>query len=129
MPNNNVRTRQAISKLKQATRDLDRQIDKINAANKRVVNEYNRFVHEHNTRVRTNQQHLQQELRRFNAHPTTVTYRVTHRSSVQTLVQSFSRIEQSSELGTWQVGNDILDLAERETANSVAVLTALSTWS
>lgn len=121
----NYKTRQALNNLNRALTNLKREAQKADAANRRFVQGYNRVVREHNARIRAHQQRLMQELAKLSSRPTRVVYRVTYRSSVQTLVQSFQRIEQSSELGTWRAGDEIFDLAERETANSVAVLNAL----
>jgi hypothetical protein len=56
---------------------------------------------------------------------TTTTRHVAYRRSVMTLQQSFERIEAASEAGTWSGGDDLFELSEGETANSLAVLNAL----
>jgi hypothetical protein len=48
-----------------------------------------------------------------------------YRRSVVTLTESFSRIESAVDSGTWAGGDELLDLAEGEAANSIAVLRAL----
>lgn len=50
---------------------------------------------------------------------------MTYRTSVETLQRSFTRIEAAAEQGTWEVDDDLFDMAEGETANSIAVLNAL----
>ncbi len=114
----NPKARQALNKLK-------REIDKINASQKKAVNDYNRWARGHNTRVRANRQRLKSEIARFNSRPPRVVYTVTYRTSVQTLVQSFERVEASYNQGTWEAGDELFDMAESETANSVALLNAL----
>ena len=129
---NSSRARQAISNYKravnnfnQAVRDYNRQVDSHNRKVNQVISNYNSEVRAYNARVRANRQRLRQELAKLSSRPTRVTYSVTHRSSVQTLVRSFEHIEQSSDRGTWSGGDELFDLVERETANSVAVLNAL----
>ena len=91
----------------------------------RAVRNYNREVRAHNARVRANRQRLLHEIRRLNARQTVSVRYVTYRSSVQVLQRSFTRIEEAADRGTWAGGDALFDLAEGETANSIAVLNAL----
>ena len=91
---------------------------------KRTVDDYNRKVRAHNSRVRANRQRLQSEIVRYNSSKNR-TKHVVYSESVSNLRQSFSRIEKAADSGTWTAGDDLLDLTEGETANSVAVLNAL----
>lgn len=112
-------------KQRQAINDYNRQVRKVNDHNKRVVDNYNREVRAHNARVRSNRDRLRRELARLNSRSIVTVRFVTYRSSVQTLQRSFTRIEQASAQGTWTASDDLFEMAEGETANSVAVLNAL----
>lgn len=50
---------------------------------------------------------------------------MTYRSSVTTLRQSFTRLEAAADAADWVGSDELSDLSEAETANSVAVLNAL----
>lgn len=105
--------------------NYNREVARVNAANRQAVNNYNRAVDAHNARVRANRQRLQSEIARFNSQPVANTRHVTYLTSVQTLHRSFERIEEASERGTWAAGDELFEMAEGETANSVAALNAL----
>jgi hypothetical protein len=105
--------RQAVSRYNSKVRQLNRAIDS-----------YNHEARAHNSRVRANRRRLESELRRL-ARPTPTRVRVTYRSSVTTLHRSFVRLESAAEDELWAANNDLLDLSEGETANSVAALNAL----
>jgi predicted pPIWI-associating nuclease len=106
------RQRQALNKYKGAVRKLNNAVDN-----------YNRKARSHNAKVRANQQRLQREIRRLNS--AAPARHVAYRRSVVTLTESFSRIEATVDAGTWAGGDEILDMAEGEAANSVAVFNAL----
>ncbi|CAN5372728.1 hypothetical protein BH09CHL1_BH09CHL1_35240 [soil metagenome] len=113
---------QAIRKVEQ---DLNREINRVNRHNKQVVE---RFVNKYNAQQRAHQQRLQRELQKLNSssqRSSTIRYYVKYENSVQTLNRSFTRIEQAADSGAWDADAELFDLAERETANSVAVLNAL----
>ena len=115
--------RQAQQKIKQAENKYKQGIRKLN----REINKYNQAARQHNSRVRANQQRLRRELSRLSRNTTTTTTRyVVYRTSVQTLSDAYVRFENRAESN--QIGpeyNRFLDLAERETANSVAVANRL----
>ena len=116
--------RQAQQKQRRASEAYNRAARKYNSDVKRAVDDYNRKVRAHNTRVRGNRQRLQSEIARYNSSRNRTKY-VVFSESVSSLRQSFSRIEMAADSGTWTGGDDLLDLTEGETANSVAVLNAL----
>lgn len=74
--------------------------------------------------MRTNQQRLQRETTKLKSRPATTRY-VAYGSSVQTLQRSFARVETAVQTGLWSDDRNLLDLAEGETANSVAALNTL----
>jgi len=118
--------RQAVQKFNRAIDDYNREVRRVNAHNQRIVANYNREVRAHNARVRANRQRLRHEIARLNAQSPTTTVRfVTYRTSVQALQQSFERVEASSIDGSWNASDELFEMAEGETANSVAVLNAL----
>lgn len=106
--------RQIESRQRQAARELKSAIDR-----------HNREARAHNARVRANRQRLQAELRKL-ALPASTRVRVTYRRSVRTLHQSFVRLESASEQSGRNVSDQLFDLSEAETANSVAALNALA---
>lgn len=118
--------RQAQQKQQQAINKYNNAVRKYNSDVKRAVGDYNREVRAHNQRVRTNRQRLRTEIARLNSQPSTSRH-IVLRQSAQTLHQSFVRVEAASQAGTWHGGNDLFEMSEGETANSVEVLNALLT--
>jgi hypothetical protein len=117
------------SKIRQAQQKQRQAIDKYNNAVRRynrgvtdAVNKYNQAVQAHNSRVRANRQRIKNELARLSRQPTTTTRYVVYRTSVDVLHQSFTRLENYADShpldGRY---NRVLDLSERELANSLAV--------
>jgi hypothetical protein len=108
--------RQAINKYNQAVRRYNQEV-------KNVVSKYNQAVRMHNARVRANRQRIKNELSRLNRQSTTTTIRyVAYRTSVETLHHSYTQLETSVESHQLDPRyNRILDLSERETANSLVV--------
>lgn len=116
--------RQAQQKQRQAVNKYNAAARKHNASVKRAVDSYNREVRAHNARVRSNQQRLKSEIQRLRS--TSTTRYVTYQQSVVTLRRSFVSVESAVDDGRWTGGDDLLNMAEGETANSVAVLNALA---
>lgn len=117
------KVRQAQSKLRQAAQKVDRELRKAQRDFNTAVNNYNREARAHNARVRANQRKLKQELSRLASRPVTTRY-TTLRASVQTVHQAYVHYE--ADVGADSpVHAEFLDLAERESANSAAVLNAL----
>lgn len=130
--------RRAQSQQKQAVRKANQAIDKHNrdarAHNSKVksaVNQYNRDVQKHNRAVRSYESRRKQAVNRYNQAvreynrgPAQVrtTTRTTHISSVENLQQSFTRLEAS---GGGTSYPNLLDLSEREAANSADAASAL----
>lgn len=109
--------RQAQQKAQRAVNNYNLSVRKVNQA----IDSYNREARAHNARVRANQQRLQREIAKLKSRPATTRY-VTYGSSVQTLQRSFTRVETAVQTGAWSDDRNLLDLAEGETANSVAAL-------
>lgn len=117
--------RQAQQKQRQAISKHNSAVRKYNRDAKRAVENYNREIRSHNTRVRSNRQRLERELRRLQSRSSGTTRLVVYRRSVVTLQQSFDRIDVAADSGSRVADDELLDLSEGETANSVAVLNAL----
>lgn len=110
--------RQAINKYKQNVRQYNQNV-------RRSVNKYNQEVRSYNSRVRANRQRLKNELARLR-HPTTPNKYVVYSSSVKTLYQTYNRMEQRAESQHWDLKYyRVLDLSEREAANSLEVTNRL----
>ena len=110
---------QAISRYNQAVRQYNQKVNQ-------AVNKYNQAAQTHNSRVRANRQRLRRELMRLSHQPTTTNHPVVYRTSVHTLHEAYARLEKQAE--TQQLGpryNEVLDLSERETANSLEVTNRL----
>jgi hypothetical protein len=109
--------RQAISRYNQAVRKYDQDV-------KRAVDNYNQAVRTHNARVRANRQRINAALSRLRSQPAT-TRHVVFRASVQTLHETYVRLEEAASVQHEPSYNWFLDLSERENANSLEVMNAL----
>lgn len=114
--------RQAINKYNQAVRQHNQKV-------KHAVDDYNREVRAHNARVRANRQRLKNELARLSRQKVTVTTRyVVYQTSTETLVRTYDQLERRAEQNQYDPRfNRVLDLSERETANSLSVTNTLLT--
>ena len=112
--------RQAINQYNQAVR---RHKQKVRAG----INQYNQSVRAYNARVRAHRQRVRSELARLNRQPVTTRYMV-YRTSVQTLHEAYTRLENRADTQHFDPSyNWVLDLSERETANSLDVTNRLLT--
>jgi hypothetical protein len=116
----------------------NQQVDRQNAARRRAINEYNararkanqtidqynREARAHNARVRTARARLQQEVRRLESARTSASTRVTYRTSVTALTDSFSRLDQRAAEEGWR-DSEFFAMSEGEAANGVAALNEL----
>lgn len=117
--------KQAISKYNSAVRRWNREANSFNQKLKRAVDDYNREARKHNAAVRSDRQRLRSELAKLSRQGSTTRY-VSYRTSVRTLQESFVRVEATVDRGAWgELGGTLLDLTEREAANSVEVLNSL----
>lgn len=123
-----ISTSQLRSKLRQAQQKHKQDINKINQ-NVRLYNQnvrqtitkYNQAVRSHNARIRANRSRLKSELTRL-SYQTTSTKYVVYSTSVHTLHQTYNRMENQAETQHWDSSyNRMLDLSEREVANSIEV--------
>lgn len=118
----NSKIRQAQQKQRQALSNLKQSVRRFEGA----VNTYNRGVRAHNARVRANRQNIKNELAKLSRQSTTTTRHVSYRVSVDTLHRSYVSLENYAESQSLDDRyNRILDLSERETANSLAVTNRL----
>ena len=110
--------RQAIDKVNRGIRDYNQKV-------KRVVDNYNREVRAHNARVRADRQRLRNEIARL-SRQTVTTHLATFRTSVSAVQTAHERLEQAANTSRYDARyNEILDLSERETANSTGLMNAL----
>lgn len=122
------RRREAVNRYNRAVNQYNQAARRHNAQVKQAVDEYNREVRAHNQRVRTNRERLRRELSKLQfaqRQRSTTTTHVTYRQSVSTLVDRWNVIDASAD--TSSMDGVLVDLAERETANSVAALNELDT--
>lgn len=115
--------RQVQQKQRQAINNYNQAVQRYNQGVKKAVNKYNQAVREHNARVQANRQRIKSELARLSHQSTTITTRyIVYRASVEALHQSYSRLENYAESKQFDTRyNRVLDLSERETANSLVV--------
>lgn len=116
----NSKLRQAQQRARQAQQKRRQVINKLNQG----IRQYNQAVRTYNARVRANRQRLKNELARLSRQPSVkvTTRHVIYRASVETLHSSYERLDQYAE--SHRLDDRfarILDLSERETANSLEV--------
>ena len=118
----NSMVRKAQQKQRQAIEKFNREVRGYNQKAKRVVDNYNREVRTHNARVRADRQRLKNELIRLNRQPVTARL-MTFRTSVSAVQTAHKRLEHAADVSRFDARyNEILDLSERETANSAGCL-------
>nr|WP_290226680.1 hypothetical protein [Trichocoleus desertorum] len=118
---------QAQRKTQQAIDKYNREVKRYNQQIKRSVDEYNREVRTYNSRVRANRQRIKRELAKLSGQPTKKTQYVVYHASVSSLYEAYTRLEQRAETQNFDPRyNRVLDLSEKETANSLEVLNLLS---
>lgn len=117
--------RQVQNKQKQAINKYNQEVRRYNQNVKQGVNKYNQEVRTYNSRVRANRQRIKNELATLSRQSTKAQYGV-FRTSVHTLHNTYTRLEQRSETQTLGKSyNRVLDLSEREAANSLQVMNSL----
>lgn len=120
----NSKLRQAQQRARQAQQKRRQAVNKLNQS----IRQYNQAVRTYNARVRANRQRLNSELARLSRQPSVkvTTRHVVYRTSVETLHTSYVRLDQYAEShGLDDRYAHILDLSERETANSLEVTTRI----
>ena len=114
------RLRQAQSKQRQAINQYNQKVREW----KRTVDRYNREVRAYNARLRTHQQRVRREFTRLQQQRSS--RYAAFRSSVSRLHSTYTRLEQYGSNRTLSgQENLLLDLSERENANSLIVLNTL----
>lgn len=109
---------QAQSRQRQAVQKLNSNILRYNSERKKAIDSYNRTVRAHNARARANQARLRSYLQRLARQNVPVSYTLLQQSTVA-LNHAYERLDNSS------ADPFLTDLAERDTANSVATLSRL----
>lgn len=116
--------RRAEQQQRKAVNDYNNAVRKYNREAKKFVNDYNAAVRSHNARVNANRRRLKSELAKLSTQSTT-THTTVYRTSVRTVSDSYARLEARADAGLGPEYNRVLDLSEREAANSVAVANRL----
>jgi hypothetical protein len=112
-------------KVKQAVDQENREIRARHQRAKQAVDTYNRGARAHNARVRADRQRLRNEIARLGRQSTTTHY-ASFRVSVTTVQTAYQRLESVAESGRLDERfNEVLDLTEREAANSAGLMNAL----
>lgn len=119
--------RQAINKYNQAVNKYNQAARQHNQRVRTAVNRYNQAARTYNNRVRANRQRLQNEWARLERQNATAhSHYAAYRASVTALHHAHTSLEASpiaSQDGTRQ--NWLLDLSEREAANSLVIANRL----
>ena len=115
--------RQAQQKQQQAITKYNDAVRRYNQGVKTAVSQYNQAVRAHNERARANRRRLASELARLKSRPTiNTTSHAVYYTSVRTLQRSYGRLETSADSHQLDARyNRLLDLSEREAANSAEV--------
>lgn len=127
----NAWVRQENARRKRVVDTHNAEVRRVNSHNQRVVADHNRKVAannqriaaDYNRRVRAHNDRLRREIARLNA--TTSSGHTIYQRSVVTLRQSFSQLEAAADAADWKGADDLFQLSESETANSVAALNGL----
>jgi hypothetical protein len=116
--------RRAINDYNSAVRRHNANVQRQRTNFRRAVDNYNREVRAHNTRVASVQRQLRQQVQRLAATRVVVRSTVYYRS-VTTLHQRYEEVERAAP-GTWlEERDDLLDLAQRETSNSLELASSM----
>ena len=117
--------RQAEQKGRQAVDKYNRDVKNYNRKAKQAIDSYNREVRAYNTRVRADRQRLRNELMRLANKKVTVPL-ATFSMSVTAVQTAYERLEYAANGSRFDVRhNEILDLSEREAANTAGLMNAL----
>lgn len=117
--------RQLENKQKQAINKYNQEVRKHNQEVSRAINKYNQEVRSYNSRVKANRQRIINELTKLQRQNNSSRYLV-FQTSVKTLHNTYERLEaQSLNKQLPPFHNYILDLSEKENANSLEVMNVL----
>lgn len=118
--------RQAEQKQRQAINKYNQAVRQYNQGVRTAVNKYNQAVRAHNARVHAHRSRVRAELSRLRSQAASVRT-TTYTTSVHHLYASYERLQACSEGEQFDpMYNRILDLSEREMANSLAVANGLA---
>lgn len=116
--------RQAQQKQRQAIDKINRELRARSQRVNQAVRNYNQQVTAYNARLRANRDRLVRELARL-SRPTTSSRQVTLRVSFNSVHRAYERLERAADAGQLdQRYSEILDLSEREAANSAGLVNA-----
>ena len=124
--------RQAQAKRKHAIDKINREIRAYNQNVRTAVNKHNQGVSRHNAKVRThnarvrsNRERLRRELNKL-AQATSQPRYTNFRASVSSVQRSYAQLEANAATSQYNDRfSEVLDLSEREAANSASVMNAL----
>lgn len=127
-----AKLRQLQAKQKQAVNKYNREVKAVNqkirsavSSHNQAVNRYNSQVRAYNSRVRANRNRLRHELNKLARAASKPSY-TTLRTSVRTVHRAYGRLETAAATsGYGDQYNEVLDLSEREAANSASVMNAI----
>ena len=120
-----AKRKQAIDKYNREVRAYNQKVKSAVNRHNQVVSRYNSQVRSNNSRVRANRERLRRELNKLARASSQPRY-TTLRASVDSVQHSYNRLESRFAASRYDDRyNEVLDLAEREAANSASVMNAL----
>jgi uncharacterized phage infection (PIP) family protein YhgE len=122
--NRNVQT--AVNKYNSAVRQENQRRRQVVAEINRRINRYNAAAREHNARIRSNRSRLQNAISRYNQQARS--FNSQRSAGVTSVTQSYELLDRNRSAHYESMGRaDLVDLAEREAANTVDVAIAIDT--
>lgn len=117
--------RQAINKVNQEIRKHNQDVRRQDQKRKQAINKYNSAVRTHNSRARTHNNRLKAEISRLNSQASSARFKSSVRSAYS-VASHYERMDERANTDTFSTKhNELLDLSEREAANSAASINAL----
>ena len=121
------KVRQAQQKQRQALNKFKSDVRQQEHKRRAAITRYNQAARAHNARVRANRERLRRELVRLSRQTSTIRSMVVYRTSAVSLHEKYLVLErQADSMENTPFFDRVMDLSERETANSIAVANRLT---
>lgn len=120
----NDANRRAFNEYNRQVDDYNREVRRRQDNARRAIDNYNRGARVHNSRVLANRQRLVAAINSLRRQPVVTQY-VTFRTSVEEVSNAYVRLEGQHNPGLGPTYDRLLDLSEREAANSVEAMNTL----
>jgi len=118
--------RQVVNKYNQGIRKYNDAVRKLDQERRRAINTYNQEIRKYNATQRSQQQKIKSAITQLNRTPIFQSYSIIV-ASTRTLGQAYARLEdQAAIAASPDQERLIIDLPQKETANSLDVINALN---